>query len=176
MSTPPPDLAILEELPDRELLRIWSKTMIELRRRGILRSDNTPTGDYAEWIVSKALGLTLENNSQSGFDAVDKAGIRYQIKARRLTSSRTSKQLSALRNLHNDPFDFLIVVIFGPEFEVLECWQIPIEVVREYAVYIPHVNGHRLHARGQLLADSRTMRLHNVEDMFSHEDARGQAT
>lgn len=80
--------------------------MEALRRRGILRSDNTPTGDYAEWLVARSLGLTLENNSTSGYDATNPDGTRYQIKARRLVTPKTSRQLSPLRRLDQDPFDY----------------------------------------------------------------------
>ena len=137
--------------------------MTELQRRGILRSDNTPTGDYAEWIVSQALGLSLEGNSKAGYDAIGSDGTRYQIKARRLVTTKTSRQLSAIRNLDQDPFDYLIIVLFGPAFEVLECWQVPIDVVREHAIWTKHVNGHRLHARGAVLSDPRVTRLSHVE-------------
>ncbi len=137
--------------------------MEALRRRGILRSDNTPTGDYAEWLVARSLGLTLENNSKSGYDATNPDGTRYQIKARRLVTPKTSRQLSPLRRLDQDPFDYLIVVLFGPGFEVHECWQIPIEVVRAHAVYREHVNGHILHARGAVLADDTSTRIRSLE-------------
>jgi hypothetical protein len=167
MTTQPTGLPSLTELSDREVLAIWASTMTELQRRGILRSDNTPTGDYAEWLVSKTLGLALEGNSMAGYDAIGPDGTRYQIKARRLVTAKTSRQLSALRNLDQDPFDFLIMVLFGPAFDVLECWQVPVDVVREHADWTQHVNGHRLHARGAVLSDPRTIRLRVVEEWSS---------
>jgi hypothetical protein len=153
----------LSNLTDQRLFGVWVSAMAELRRRGILRSDNTPTGDYAEWLVANALGLTLEGNSTSGFDARAEDGTRYQIKARRLVTPATSRQLSAIRNLDGDPFDHLIIVLFGPAFEVQECWQVPVGVVRKHARYRAHVNGHVLHARGAVLADPRSIRLRQVE-------------
>ncbi len=158
-----PDHSQLRHLSDLEVLATWTAAMQELRRRDILRSDNTPTGDYAEWLVATRLGLVLEPNSKSGFDAKGSDGIRYQIKARRLATAKTSRQLSPIRNLDHNPFDFLIVVLFGPRFDVLECCQIPLEVVREHAKYRSHVNGHILHARGAVLEDERTVKLFAVE-------------
>ena len=154
----------LADLSDREVLALWAGTMTELQRRGILRSDNTPTGDYGEWIAAQALGLVLEANANAGYDAVGPNGARYQIKARRLMTKKTSRQLSAIRNLDQDPFDYLIIVLFGPSFDVLECWQVPIDVVRKYAIYTPHVNGHRLHAPGAVLSDPRVARVAEVEN------------
>jgi hypothetical protein len=159
-----PPLPDLRSLTDREVFATWVAAMTELRRRGIIRSDNTPTGDYAEWLVASRLGLVLEANSQSGYDAIGPDGVRYQIKARRLATTKSSRQLSTIRNLDKDPFDMPIAVIFGPAFEVLECWQIPIKVVREHTTYRAHVNGHTLFAAGPVLADERTVRLSSVED------------
>jgi hypothetical protein len=162
----------MSNLSDAEVFSMWVSTLMELRRRGILRSFNTPTGDYAEWLVARTLGLTLENNSRSGFDAVSRDGTRYQIKARWLATPKANRQLSFIRNLDADPFDYLIVVLFGPGFDITECWQIPIDIVRKHARYVAHVNGHRLFARGALLADPGTVRLHEVENMFT-ESAMG---
>ncbi len=156
-------LSDLTQFSDEEVFATWVAAMRELRRRDILRSDNTPTGDYAEWLVATRLGLVLEGNATSGFDARGPDGTRYQIKARRLPTAKTSRQLSALRNLDQDPFDVLIVVLFTSAFEVFECWKIPITVVREHAKYRSHVNGHILHARGAVLADERTVRVPAVE-------------
>lgn len=149
----------LTHASDHEILALWVTAMKELRRRGIIRSDNTPTGDYAEWLVARSLGLTLAGNAMAGYDAIGPDKARYQIKARRLVTPKTSRQLSPLRKLDQNPFDYVIVVLFGPEFDVQECWQIPIDVVREYAVYREHVNGHILYASGAALADGRTTRL-----------------
>jgi len=81
-------------LDDVQLLVQQSTILDELRRRGILRSRNNPTGDYGEWLVSTRLGLTLAQASEKGFDASDQDGLRYQIKARRLSSTNPSISLS----------------------------------------------------------------------------------
>lgn len=155
-------LGDLSNLSDPELFATWVATLEELRRRGLVRSANNPTGDYAERLVIDALGLTQQTNAMAGYDAIDLDGTRYQIKSRRLTTSGASRQLSPLRNLLHEeprPFDFLIILLFGPGFEVTGCWQIPIEVVRRYAKFRAHVNGHVLHARGVVLSDPQAIQL-----------------
>jgi len=149
----------LTDLTDAALLRLWSASMGELRRRGLIRSANNPTADYAEWFVANYLGLNLARQSMAGYDALGPDGLRYQIKARRLAAPKTSRQLSAIRNLDSDDFDYLVVVLFGPGFEVSEMWSLPLELVKEHAVYRSHVNAHILHAQGKILADPRAMRL-----------------
>src|SRR5262245_42017256 len=101
---------------DAEVLRAYAELMDELRSRGVCRSSNNPVADYTEWLVAKKLSLELRGNSASGYDAVDEAGRRYQVKGRRLTPQNQSTQLSALRNLEDVPFDLLAAVVYNPDF------------------------------------------------------------
>jgi hypothetical protein len=86
-----------------ELLKAYGSILDELRRREIVRSSNSPLSDYAELLFCKAFGWKRENNSASGHDATDEHGVRYQIKARRLTRYNSSRQMSAIRNLDKTP-------------------------------------------------------------------------
>jgi len=149
----------LNELQTQELLKLQAAAIEELRSRGIVRTANNPVGDYAEWLVSKALGLQLVGNSAAGYDAVSPSGVKVQIKGRRVTAKNPSRQLSAVRNLDNHDFDELVAVIFNEAFEIVEAVSIPHKVVGEYAVYRKHVNAHILHVRGRLLEDSRVKSL-----------------
>jgi len=64
----------VSRLSTEDLLSLWSRIMSELRTRDVIRSSNNPVGDYAEGLVTRRFGLTLEGNSTSGFDAVDAVG------------------------------------------------------------------------------------------------------
>lgn len=75
----------LDSLSAQELLELHSGVITELRKRGIVRSENNPLGDYTEWLVAHKLGLKLETYSTYGCDAISVDGFRYQIKGRRLT-------------------------------------------------------------------------------------------
>src|SRR5580704_10951675 len=97
----------LDSLTVAELLRLHGDVLDELRVRQVLRSSNGPSGDYAERLFCRAFGWENRNNSASGFDAVDRAGVRYQIKGRRLTPTNRSRQLSFMRRLPERPFDIL---------------------------------------------------------------------
>jgi hypothetical protein len=39
-------------LDDGALLGLWASLMAELNRRGVVRSDNNPIGDYCEFLVA----------------------------------------------------------------------------------------------------------------------------
>ncbi len=140
---------------DSDLLRLHARAIEELKRRGVLRTKNNPVGDYAEWLVADRMGMTLETKSKAGFDAVDPAGVRYQIKARRVTPDNGSRQLGVIRKLDAADFDQLLGILFDAEFSVMAAYMIPHTAVPEYATFRAHQNGHILHLRGKVLADPR---------------------
>ena len=124
-----------------ELLALHVDALEELRRRGVLRSANNPVGDLAEYLFCVAFGWKQAANSERGFDATDKDGIRYQIKARRAHrhgSYLQSRHLSAIRSL--DTFDMLAVALFDDYYRIKQAALIPASVVRERSKYQRHTN------------------------------------
>jgi hypothetical protein len=141
-----------------ELMNVYADILNELISRKVVRTYNSPVGDYAEWLVAEKLNLTLESNSQKGFDAYElKTKKRFQIKSRweRGNPSRQSRELNVIRNYEDNQFDYLIVLIFDKRFFVKEAYSIPHEVIREYARYSKHQNGYILIAMGQVLHDNK---------------------
>lgn len=137
----------------QDLLHLYVEILEELRSRKILRTANSPVGDYAEWLVADRLGFRLASNSTAGYDALDDQGVRYQIKCRRISRESKGRQLSAIRNLSTKDFDFLIVVLFDHQMEIDQVYKIPHSLVEQYAVYRKHVNAHILIMRGPILSD-----------------------
>lgn len=148
-----------DALTVKQLLQYYVDILAELKKRNIVRTANSPLGDYAEWLVAQKLNLTLSGNSTAGYDARDSAGTRYQIKSRRVHSANRSRQLSPIRNLDGQHFDYLIAVIFNDDFSVQQAVKIPHAVISEYASYRDHINGHILHIRGVVLRDTRVENL-----------------
>ena len=74
-----------DERKVEELLRLYSGVIRELKAYKVIRTNNV-VGEYAEWLVSKRMNLTLAPPSEKGYDASsrDESGreIRYQIKSR----------------------------------------------------------------------------------------------
>jgi hypothetical protein len=127
---------------DADILRLYASLMAELRTRGVVRSSNNPVADYTESLVAQRLGLKLLGNSAAGCDATDAAGVRYQIKGRRLTPQGSSTQLSAIRNLETRPFDVLAAVVYNADFSIAYAAVIPHEFVLAHARYRKHTNSH----------------------------------
>ena len=145
----------LSTLTVRELLAAYVQVLGELKKRGILRTSNNPVGDYTEWLVANTLDLQLLGNSTAAYDAVDDRGIKYQIKGRRQTPGNMSTQLGMFHNLNKGGFDYLIAVLFHPDFTPHTVVRVPHAVVAQYSRYREHTNAHILHLQGAWLSDSR---------------------
>lgn len=123
-----------------ELLALYGRIMDELRVRQIVRTGNSPVGDYAELLFANAFGWTLESNSAAGHDATDRQGLRYQIKGRRLGTPGGSRQLGAIRKLNDHTFDYLGVVLFDGSFKVARGILVPHSLVAARARRTEHTN------------------------------------
>ena len=132
----------LEQMSETELLQTHGAVLDELLRRDVVKTRNNPIGDYTEWLVCQRLGLERQPNSKASFDAIDRNGIRYQIKGRR--DSGTSVQFSPIRNLAEQGFDFAIAVVFDDDYYVRFAVKIPYGIVPSFAKYSGHINGHIL--------------------------------
>ena len=130
------------EKSTRELFRLHVVIHNELRRRNVVRTANTPTGDYAERIFCDALKWVQAPNSQPSIDAVGLDGTRYQIKARRLHSRNKSRQLSSLRNLKDSRFDILAGLLFDEYYGIHRAALIPHHIVLQRARFSTHTNSH----------------------------------
>ena len=150
----------MKELPtmsEVELLQTHSEVITELRRRGVVKTENNPIGDYAEWLVCKRLILQGQGGSKKAFDAIDRQGNRYEIKGRR--SSANSVQFSTIRNLQQHGFDFVIAIIFDEDYSVRLAVKIAYDAVPKLARYQAHVNGYNL------ILTSKAVEEDGVEDI-----------
>jgi hypothetical protein len=123
------------------LLELHATILEVLRERNIVRSSNAPLGDYAELLFSKAFSWTLQNNSASGHDAVDGAGLRYQIKSRRITPHNSSRQLSFIRRLPERTFDFLAGALFNTHYSIYRAAIVPHVLLEPRSRFSKHTNG-----------------------------------
>lgn len=149
----------LDELKPIELLRLQANATAELKRREIVRTNNNPLGDYTEWLVANMMDLKLSANSKAGYDAISDKGVTFQIKGRRVTPENPSRQLSAIRNYAEKDFDWLIAVIFDKDFNVLNAYLMPHEVIGEYYPHRNHVNARVVVMSGAIIQDKRVMEI-----------------
>jgi hypothetical protein len=148
-----------ESLTDRELLVLYGKVLDTLRARGTTRSANNPVADYAEGLCAKALSLKLATKANTGYDGTDPDGNKIEVKARRITKENGSRQLSAIRGIGKQHFDYLVGVLFNADFSVFKACLIPFAVIKEHGKHNKHSNSHRF-----LLRDS-VWTLPGVQDI-----------
>ena len=146
-------------LSTSDLLSFFGKILDELKDRKIIRSQNSPVGDYSEWLVAQVFNLELQTNSNKGFDALDSEGTKYQIKGRRLCSLNSSRQLGVIRGLEDRKFDVLVGVLFDRNFSLLEAYMIPHRIIAGHSKYNEHQNGHILHLKGKILQATGVKRI-----------------
>lgn len=137
-------------------LKEYASILNSLHAAGVVRTYNSPVGDYAEWLVSAKLHLQLEKNSEKGYDAIDvETGLRYQVKSRWMHPGKNSRQLNVIRNYDDNQFDYLVAVIFGNDFDVSEAYLIPHDVPKEYFPFNKHQNGIVVTLTQEFIKDAR---------------------
>ena len=155
----------LEKLSTGELLSLSRKILAELRRREVIRSNNAPTGDYAELLVRVASGGELAPASQKSWDVQTTEGETLQVKARVVTDPRQAgeRQLSVFRSWD---FDACVIVLFDDDFRVWRAAHLTVAQLEQSARFIEHVKGHRVMATDALLdqGEDWTERLRKAAD------------
>jgi hypothetical protein len=140
----------LKAKSDAELFKLYRHLLVELRQRALVRSDNAPTGDYAEWLAQKVLGGHLADPSNPDWDLITPNRERLQIKARVVSTPVKSGQ-RRLSKFSSWTFDKLLVVLFDDFFVVQHACTLPVEIV-------PKPDSRVLYAR-QLITDPRAANL-----------------
>ncbi|NJM50325.1 MAG: hypothetical protein HC843_05070 [Sphingomonadales bacterium] len=152
----------------QHLLQMTALAAMELKRRAIIRTGNAPLGDVAEYLFCQCFGWEIAGNSQSGFDALS-ADTRYQIKARRISAGNKSRQLSAIRNLEAKKFDYLAVILFGEDYDILRAAIIPHALVKAHSRHTAHTNSARfLFTDTMASLDGVTDVTAKISDFWAH--------
>lgn len=88
------------------------------------------TGEIAEFSAAKLLDLKLAKARQAGYDAIDGAGRKVQIKGRCLPEKPGSGQRLGSIRLDYE-WDTVLLVLLDEMFEVIEMWEAERPVVEE---------------------------------------------
>ncbi len=141
------------------LFALYRATLAQLKERGVVRTENAPAGDYAEYLVATALHGELAPNSEKSWDVRLASGRRLQVKARVVSHPprRSQRQLSPFRSFE---FDAAVIVLLADmDYSVWRAAEVPQEVVEASTAYNAHVNGHVLHATDEILNHRRAVDL-----------------
>jgi len=117
----------------------------------VIRTENAPVGDYAEYLVATALGGQLAQNSEKAWDVLGSNGERIQVKARVVSDPPEPGQLQ-LSPFRSFSFDAAVIVLLSAaDYDVSRASKVPRHVVESNAVYRQHVNGRVLFARPEIM-------------------------
>jgi len=96
------------------------------------------TGEAGEVLVCHQLGLRLVVNPRSeGFDAIDRGGLRVEIKTRRSESDGLPRDVGRLSRFSEHEFDYALLVLLTPHYELAEIWR------AEYATLKPVIESQK---------------------------------
>ena len=95
-----------------QLFSLYRGILSELRRRKVVRTENAPAGDYAEYLVAAAFNGRLAANSEKSYDILAPDGERLQVKARVVSvpPKRAQLQLSPFRSFD---FDSAVIILLS---------------------------------------------------------------
>jgi len=82
------------------------------------------TGEVGEVLVCHRLGLKLVLDSRSeGFDAVDKDGLRVQVKSRRSESEGLPRDAGRTGIFSKHEFDYALLALLDNKYKPCEIWR-----------------------------------------------------
>ena len=152
----------LQAVPSRLLLATYESILAELRAREVVRTNDAPAGQYAEWLAWRVLGGDLAANAVKSYDLVTEQKRKVQVKARVLRKPNLvgERQLSPFRSFD---FDDALVILFDRTYQVLRAVLLPKAVVEAKSSYRKHVNGNILIARDTVLGEGTDVTERFVE-------------
>jgi len=136
MNQPISDL--VAAIPDSDLPALFAATERALRDRGIVRTSNV-TGDLGENAAIAMLDLEPSGNlSNPGWDARTKAEPQQRVEVKTIKSGKYTGQIQGLTTA-DAGFDLLVVVHFGPDYEVKRMWLLTVD--EALTIARPHPRG-----------------------------------
>ena len=82
------------------------------------------TGEVGELLACKQLGLKLVLDTRSeGFDAIDKRGLRVEIKSRRSESEGLPRDAGRTSSFSKHKFDYALLVLLDKKYRLREIWR-----------------------------------------------------
>lgn len=130
----------LARLSVGELLDTYTDVLAELRTRHLVRTNNAPIGDLAEFCAAMVYDGLLAPNSEKSYDLAAADGRKVQVKVRLVRPGMASGAVfSPIRSFDFDLCAFL--VIDNATGQVVAAREWTPEEVREHGSFKQHTNG-----------------------------------
>ncbi|WP_146243994.1 DUF6998 domain-containing protein [Curtobacterium sp. MCBD17_013] len=123
-----------------DLLDTYTNVLAELRTRHLIRTNNAPIGDPAEFCAAIVYDGLLAPNSEKSYDLTAADGRKVQVKVRLVRPGMASGAVfSPLRSFDFDICAFLVIDNEAGEVVAAREWT-PVEV-REHGSFKKYTNG-----------------------------------
>lgn len=130
----------LAQITVGQLLRRYADILAELRHRGLVRTNNAPIGDLAEYCAAIVYDGLPAPNSEKSYDLVADDGRKVQVKVRAIRSDTSpSAVFSPIRSFGFDVCIFLLVD--GDNDGVIAAREWTASEVQEAGKHRAHTNG-----------------------------------
>ena len=129
----------LTALTVRDLLSTYADVLAELRERNLVRTNNAPIGDLAEYCAAMVYDGLLAPNSEKSFDLTASDGRLVQVKVRQLRPNAPSALFSPLRSFGFDVAVF--IVVDSTTNQVMAAREWTAEEVQQHGSFKAHTNG-----------------------------------
>jgi hypothetical protein len=122
-----------------EILHVYTSLLGELRRRGLVRTNNAPIGDLAEFACAAYYEGELAPNSEKSYDLLAADGRRVQVKVRNVREdTHTSATFSSIRSTD---FDVCVFILANPSTHVIEAaYEWTADEIRAHGRFTSHTN------------------------------------
>jgi len=107
-------------------------------RRELVRTNNKPLGDVAEYVVWLARGGVLERNSTKSHDITTPSGHRIQVKAMENRAAGAGAKFSSFRSAG---YHTAVFLVFDAAFEIMEAYEVGADHIEQHVRFVPHVAG-----------------------------------
>lgn len=130
-----------------------------LKEHGILRNQKDITGQLGEWIASILFDADIATNGINQYwDLEDAQGDKYQVKSH-AKAHTTNARWSKIDYPANAPINFIVIVVFDPNYKLLELYKIPFQealnrCTTRYILNWSQVNQYRFDNLRELLQEN----------------------
>lgn len=135
-----------------ELFALYQAIRRQLREQGVIRSNNAPAADWAEYLAQHVYAGTLAPASEKSRHIETEDGRRLQVRSRVVSDPPQAgqRQLTTLRSFD---FDALVIVLLNDiDYSVVRAVELSMDDVKSFVREDKHVNGYRLIANDTVLS------------------------
>lgn len=154
----------LEKIKNSELIQLYSRSIKELKNRGIIRTKNI-TGELGEYIAvdfynktSNLPNLQFAPPSTENIDAISRKGERYSIKT--ITNKGSTGVFYGLPSIESDEvptqkFEYVIIVKLNDDFELENILELTWNQFLENKKWHSRMNAWNLSYSKKLITESK---------------------